>query len=165
MLYRVTAGENMYDLEIKHIEDEWSCRLNGYDIHIDTVALNENTLSLVMNGQSVEASRDVASGAGRIFINGIPYEVSLEDPRSLRSRKGRARSPHGSQTLLASMPGKVVRLLAREGETIQKGQGIVVLEAMKMQNEIRSPRDGVLAKLPAREGANVNSGEVLAVIE
>jgi len=63
------------------------------------------------------------------------------------------------------MPGKVVRVLAREGENVQAGQGIIVLEAMKMQNEIKSPKAGTLQKVLAREGANVNPGEVLAVIE
>ena len=63
------------------------------------------------------------------------------------------------------MPGKVVRVLAREGENVQAGQGIIVIEAMKMQNEIKSPKAGTLQKVLAREGANVNPGEVLAVIE
>ena len=63
------------------------------------------------------------------------------------------------------MPGKVVRVLAREGENVQAGQGIIVLEAMKMQNEIKSPKAGTLQKVLAKEGANVNPGEVLAVIE
>ena len=63
------------------------------------------------------------------------------------------------------MPGKVVRVLAHEGETIVPGQGIAVVEAMKMQNEIRSPRAGVLKKLLAHEGMKVNAGEVLAIVE
>jgi biotin carboxyl carrier protein len=63
------------------------------------------------------------------------------------------------------MPGKVVRLLAREGEHVRAGQGIVVVEAMKMQNEIRSPREGKIVNLRAREGLNVNAGETLAIIE
>jgi biotin carboxyl carrier protein len=63
------------------------------------------------------------------------------------------------------MPGKVVRLLAHEGEQVRAGQGIVVVEAMKMQNEIRSPREGKIVKLRAHEGLNVNAGETLAIIE
>jgi biotin carboxyl carrier protein len=63
------------------------------------------------------------------------------------------------------MPGKVVRVLSREGDSIEAGQGIIVVEAMKMQNEIKSAKAGTLRKLLVREGANVNAGEVLAVID
>lgn len=63
------------------------------------------------------------------------------------------------------MPGKVVRVLAREGDNIVAGQGIAVVEAMKMQNEIRAPRAGVLKKLLAREGMKVNAGELLAIVQ
>jgi pyruvate carboxylase subunit B len=74
-------------------------------------------------------------------------------------------SQAGEQKITASMPGRVVRVLARPGEAIRIGQGIVVIEAMKMQNVVRSPKDGALKKLLVAEGANVNAGEVLAVIE
>ncbi len=67
--------------------------------------------------------------------------------------------------LVASMPGKVMRILAREGDEVSAGQGIIVVEAMKMQNEIRSSKAGTLKKLLAREGLNVNAGEVLAIVE
>ncbi len=63
------------------------------------------------------------------------------------------------------MPGKVMRILAREGDEISAGQGIIVVEAMKMQNEIRSSKAGILKKLLAREGLNVTAGEVLAIVE
>ena len=63
------------------------------------------------------------------------------------------------------MPGKVVRVLTKAGERVQPGTGIVVIEAMKMQNEVRSPKDGMVKELLAREGMNVNAGDVLAVLE
>ena len=91
--------------------------------------------------------------------------MSVADPRSWRGRRGAAQGDTGPQSLTASMPGKVVRVLAREGEAIAPGQGIAVVEAMKMQNEIRSPRAGVLKKLLAHEGMKVNAGEVLAIVE
>ena len=63
------------------------------------------------------------------------------------------------------MPGKVVRVLAREGETVDSGAGILVVEAMKMQNEIKSPKKGTIQKVLVREGAPVNAGDVLAIVE
>ncbi|MCV4615428.1 acetyl-CoA carboxylase biotin carboxyl carrier protein subunit, partial [Escherichia coli] len=71
----------------------------------------------------------------------------------------------GSVELRAMMPGKVVRILNAEGSQVSKGDGILVVEAMKMQNEIKSPRDGKVAKIAASEGATVAAGELLAVIE
>jgi biotin carboxyl carrier protein len=63
------------------------------------------------------------------------------------------------------MPGKVIRILLQEKANVEPGQGVLVMEAMKMQNEIKSPRKGVVQKILAAEGANVNAGEVLAIVE
>jgi biotin carboxyl carrier protein len=98
-------------------------------------------------------------------LNGTGYEVTVRDPRSLRSRRAMSSSGEGPQRLVASMPGKVMRILAREGDQVSPGQGILVIEAMKMQNEIRSSKTGTLKKLLAREGSNVSAGEVLAIVE
>ncbi|MBV8893382.1 MAG: hypothetical protein JO266_15665 [Acidobacteria bacterium] len=67
--------------------------------------------------------------------------------------------------LLAAMPGKVVRVLIAEKTEVNAGQGVLVIEAMKMQNEVKSPKRGIVQKIMAREGSRVNAGEVLAVVE
>jgi biotin carboxyl carrier protein len=67
--------------------------------------------------------------------------------------------------IVAPMPGKVVRILAREGTEVQAGQGIIVVEAMKMQNELKSPKQGVVQKIEVTEGATVNAGDVLVIVE
>ena len=69
------------------------------------------------------------------------------------------------QTLKAAMPGKVVRVLVQEGDAVEAGHGVIVVEAMKMQNEVKSPKSGVVVKVSVAEGATVNAGEVLAVVE
>lgn len=71
----------------------------------------------------------------------------------------------GPRKLIAPMPGKVVRLLVAEKAEVEAGQGLLVVEAMKMQNEIKSPKKGTVQKLVAREGTNVNAGDVLAIVE
>ena len=91
--------------------------------------------------------------------------VEVRDPRSLRSRQGGAQDEKGPRKIVAPMPGRVVRLLVAEGAEVEAGQGIVVVEAMKMQNEIKSPKKGMVKKITASEGAAVNSGDVLAVVE
>jgi biotin carboxyl carrier protein len=165
MLYHVTAEGKAHLLELKLAEGEWRCRLDDRDVSVDAVLINADILSLMIDGESFVARRDISGGVQRIFVNGVVQQVGLEDPRSFRNRRDAGSRAHGPQTITASMPGKIVQLLATVGEAIHQGQGIVVIEAMKMQNEIRSPRDGMILKLPAREGTNVNAGEVLAVIE
>ena len=77
--------------------------------------------------------------------------VDLRDPRSLRARQGGAQDEKGPRKIVAPMPGRVVRLLVAEQAEVEAGQGIVVVEAMKMQNEIKSPKKGIVKKIVARE--------------
>jgi biotin carboxyl carrier protein len=163
MRYDVGLGGRIYRLELRKKDEEWECRLDGREILVQAAQVSENTLSILIGGKSFEV-RHEASGAA-VFIRGTRYEVSVEDPRSWRGRRGTAQDEAGPQKLIASMPGKVVRVVAREGDRVVSGQGIVVVEAMKMQNEIRSPRAGVLKKLQAHEGMKVNAGEVLGIVE
>jgi biotin carboxyl carrier protein len=165
MRYQVNAGTGTYRLELERIEEKWICRLDGREIPVDVVQTGPGTLSLLVAGRSFEVRRESSSEVARIFVGTTPYAVSVQDPRSLRSRQRAGSGQQGPQALTASMPGKVVRLLAHEGEQVRAGQGIVVVEAMKMQNEIRAPREGKIVKLRAREGLNVNAGETLAIIE
>ena len=71
----------------------------------------------------------------------------------------------GKKKIVAPMPGKVVRVLVKEGAEVEAGQGVVVVEAMKMQNELKSPKQGTVQKVIAVEGANVNAGDVLLIVE
>jgi biotin carboxyl carrier protein len=98
-------------------------------------------------------------------VDGVSYEVAVQDARSLAARRGASQHDTSTQKLTAAMPGKVMRMLAREGDEVVAGQGIVVIEAMKMQNEVRTPKNGILKKLLVQAGTNVNAGDVLAVVE
>ena len=165
MRYDICLGGRIYRLELHKKEENWECRLDGRELSIQAVPISIDTLSMLMDGKSFEVKHEPTGEGLAVFIRGTRYEVSVADPRSWRGRTRAAQGEAGPQTLIASMPGKVVRVLAREGDTVLSGQGIAVVEAMKMQNEIRSPRNGVLRKLLAHEGMKVNAGEVLAVVE
>ena len=84
--------------------------------------------------------------------------------RGAGARK-KATDDHGPQKLVALMPGKVIRLLIKENIEVEAGQGVLVVEAMKMQNEIKSPKKGRIAKMMAAEGDRVNAGDVLAIVD
>lgn len=100
-----------------------------------------------------------------VYLGSESYEVSLADPKRLRGARGAGAHADGTAHLAAPMPGKVVRVLVEQGATVEAGQSILVVEAMKMQNEMKSPRAGTVKELHAAPGATVNAGDVLAIIE
>jgi biotin carboxyl carrier protein len=162
VLYEIQVGGKTHRLELKQAKDRWYCVLDGNEISIDAAQIDSDTLSLLIAGESFEVR---CEAEGKLFFRGTRYEVSVEDPRSWRGKKRRAGATEGPQKLTASMPGKIVRVLAQEGDKIRAGQGIAVIEAMKMQNEIKSPKEGTLRKLLVHAGVNVNAGEVLAIVD
>jgi biotin carboxyl carrier protein len=95
---------------------------------------------------------------------GRDFRVQVRDPRSWRAGRRGALAAAGPQQVLAPMPGKVVRLLVSAGETVEAGRGLVVVEAMKMQNEIRAPKSGRVERVLVVEGQAVRSQETLLVI-
>lgn len=111
-----------------------------------------------------ERSWEVKLAYGHAEASGRRMEIEVIDPRRRRPASS-AKLGHGPQTIAAPMPGKVIRVLASEGESVEAGQGLVVVEAMKMQNEMKAPKAGRVVSLRAREGAAVGAGEPLAVIE
>lgn len=120
--------------------------------------------SVLMDGRSYEARIEEADGHVVVVIDGHRFELEVRDPRRPARRSGAA-GLSGKQNITAPMPGKVVRLLAAPGDEVQAGQGILVMEAMKMQNEMRAPKAGRLAAINVAPGAAVAAGDILAVVE
>jgi len=120
--------------------------------------------SVLLDGRSYDARVDRTETATVVTIEGFRFEVQVEDPRRWSRKSGRA-GADGVETLTAPMPGKVVRVLAGPGEAVSPGQGILVVEAMKMQNELKTSRAGRVLAIHAHEGATVAAGEALATIE
>jgi acetyl/propionyl-CoA carboxylase alpha subunit len=164
MIYEVTIDEKSYRIELNRVDGHWDCRLDGKPVEIDAVLTRRDVLSILIHGKAYEIKRERSATDLHLWVGSARYGVQLRDPRSLRSRAG-ADDGKGPRKLLAPMPGKVVRVLAPENSEVQAGQGVLVVEAMKMQNEIKSPKKGVVRKMVATEGANVNAGDVLAVVE
>ena len=120
--------------------------------------------SVLMDGKSYQARVFRSHGALQVSIGGITHTVEIVDPREIR-RGANAMGGEGRQTLAAPMPGKVVKVLAKPGDAVEAGQGIVVVEAMKMQNEMKASRAGKVLSISAVEGSTVNAGDILAVVE
>lgn len=165
MLYDITIDGRSYGLDLVYAEGRWQCCLDGREVQVDAVLTGHDTLSVLMEGKAYEIRRERTGAGTFLWLGSSSYAADVRDPRSLRSRGKKAGDESGPKKLIASMPGKVIRVLVSEKAEVQAGQGIVVVEAMKMQNEIKSPKKGIVQKLIAAEGATVNAGDVLAIVE
>jgi len=164
MTYDVTIDGKHYRLELNRADGRWSCRLDGREVEVDAVLARPDVLSLRIGNQAYEVKCERVSGELHLWVGSVRYAAEVRDPRSLR---GRARDidDRGPKKLTAPMPGKVVRILVSAGSAVEAGAGVLVVEAMKMQNEIKSPKKGTIQKVLVSEGAAVNAGDVLAIVE
>ena len=125
-------------------------------------------LLLAAGGRVYECRANPAAAAGgarEVQIGDETFHVRLVDPKRLRGARGAGAEAGGRAQVVASMPGKVVRVLVETGASVEAGEGLVVVEAMKMQNELKSPKGGVVVEVRAEAGATVNAGDVLVVVE
>jgi biotin carboxyl carrier protein len=142
------------------------CRVNGETVtDFDAHSNQRDILSLLLGTDSYEIRRDAAAATPRVVIGEESFAYEVRDPRSLGARRAKVASSDGPKKIKAPMPGKVVRIIAAEGSVVEMGQGVIVIEAMKMQNELKSPKSGVVKKIMAAEGATVNAGDALAEID
>ena len=165
MTYEVTVDGKPHRLELERAESVWKCSLDGRELVVDAVLARPDVLSLLIDGRAYEIKREQTATDLHMWVGSTRFSVELRDPRSLRSRRDGAGDASGPMKLVCPMPGKIVRVLVAEHSEVEAGQGIVVVEAMKMQNEIKSPKKGVVQKILAVAGASVNAGDVLAVVE
>jgi biotin carboxyl carrier protein len=138
--------------------------LPGRHVTVDVVELSEATYSLLIDGRSYDVTVGVAEKEYQVSVNGSQFDVCLRDPRKFRKQTASGSDSAGPMPVAAPMPGKIVRLLVREGETVSEGQGVIVIEAMKMQNELKAPRAGTVEEIRVTENQAVNAGESLLVV-
>jgi len=165
MTYDIVIDGTTYRVELIRRERAWECRLDGREVSVDAVLSRHDVMSIVIDGAAFEVKRELTPTDLHLWVGSARYTAEVRDPRSLRARKEAAAGAHGVRKLVAPMPGRVVRVLVEEMSEVEAGQGIVVVEAMKMQNELKSPKKGLVKRILAAEGATVNAGEVLAIVE
>jgi biotin carboxyl carrier protein len=137
--------------------------IDGRSVVADAARISPGAYSMLLDGRSLDVTIEEATDGLLVRINGREFKLEIADPRAWRRGRGGSIELAGRQQVAAPMPGKIVRVLAAMGQQVETGQGLLVIEAMKMQNEIRSPKSGTLEKI-VREGQTVNAGEVLAVV-
>lgn len=170
MIYEVSVAEKTYRVELLRVDAGWKCKLDGREVPLDVSSAQDGVLSLLLEGKSYEIKQEIigsgtAGAETTVVIGHDRFSVAVRDPRSFRSRARAGAAEQGVQKIKASMPGKVVRLLAAVGTAVEAGQSMIVIEAMKMQNELKSPKSGVIRKISVSEGAAVEAGQTLAEVE
>ncbi|MBS1840273.1 MAG: biotin/lipoyl-binding protein [Acidobacteria bacterium] len=166
MKYEVLLGGKTRVVELMRDAEKWRVSLDGKPIDADAIEVAANTFSVLIEGESWEVRVAPKPDGTLVLHTGIAeFVAQVEDPRTWRGRRHGAMEAEGRQQITAPMPGKVVRVLANPGDTVEAGQGLLVVEAMKMQNEIRSPKNGKVEKILVKEGQAVNAGEILAWVD
>lgn len=137
--------------------------IDGRKIGADAAQISSGVYSILLGGQSFEVIVE-KSGEGLLLRTaGREFHLEIADPRAWRRGRAGNIELEGRQEVRAPMPGKIVRVLSAPGEKVEAGQGLLVIEAMKMQNEIRSPKSGTIDRL-AQEGQTVRAGEIVAIV-
>ncbi len=158
------SGGHSQSVEFTRDAQHLHIAFGGRVIEADTVEVAAGTYSMLIGGRAYEVCVAPAHGGLRVYAGSREFNVQIADPRAWCGRHGAAQEAEGRQEILAPMPGKIVRVLVKQGDKVEAGQGLCVVEAMKMQNEIKSPKTGIVERLIVTEGQAVNSGESLAVV-
>ena len=164
----VSAGcaEKTRVIELERSATGRRVTLDGRPVAVDAVEISSNTLSLLLDGQCFEVSvTPSADGKLKLQTGAQEFTAEVIDPRAWSGRRHSQVEAEGRQQILAPMPGKVVRLLVKAGDHVEAGQGLLVVEAMKMQNEMKAPRAGTIVEIKVQPGATVAAGDILIKIE
>ena len=143
--------------------------VNGHPVEVDAEQLKRvsqvepGVFSVLAEGRSFEVRAVTTPGGMRLEVDGRRFTAEVYDPRD-RGQKSAAALATGRQNIAAPMPGKVIRVLVREGDAVEVGQGLVVVEAMKMQNEMKALRVGNVVEVCVRDGDTVSAGDTLVVL-
>jgi biotin carboxyl carrier protein len=149
------VGEGVYDLSV-----------GGETVRLDAAKSGRTIYSVIENGRQFEAMVEERGAHGfDILVTGRLFHLEVVDERSRLLVEQARTASEGPQAVESEMPGKIAKIHVALGSEVREGQGVVVVEAMKMENEIRSPIDGVVKELPVTEGQTVETGELLFVVE
>jgi biotin carboxyl carrier protein len=164
MKLEVQVGGRMRSVGVIRVGESVRYELDGRQVNADAVEVARGVYSILIGGQSFEV-RVVARGADlQANVEGRDLHVEVVDPRQWRRDRGTGVEAEGRQQIAAPMPGKVIRVLVRAGDAVEMGQGLVVVEAMKMQNEVRAPKSGTVERMLVSEEQAVNAGDIIAVV-
>ncbi len=147
-------------------EGQYEVTIGGETVHVDAVRSGPTVYSIIEDGKQFEAMVDERGAHGfDVLVGGRLFHLESVDERTRMLAGSAVTVATGPQTVEAEMPGKVVKVNVAVGAEVGEGEGVVVVEAMKMENEIPSPIDGIVVEIAVSEGQTVEAGDVLFVVE
>ena len=174
MQYDVVIGERTRKVIVQRAGEAWRITVDGTPFTVHAARVDSAMWSLLVgDGEAAGTTRSVpavvlpgkARGELGVHVNGRQVALTISESGRARARGGPAAHGKGPQRLTAPMPGKVVKVLVAPGDAVEAGQGLIVVEAMKMENELRAVKAGRVASVSVSEGQSVDAGAVLAVVE
>jgi biotin carboxyl carrier protein len=164
----VTIADIQTAVDIRDKGERVLAEIDGRSYQIDVQQLAAGRYALMCEGRVFECRVEGVPESGKtieVSVGNRQFPIAITDPKRLRSAVSASAQADGAARIVAPMPGKVVRVLVESGAQVEAGDGVVVVEAMKMQNEMKSPKAGKVSSLKVVPGATVNAGDVLAIIE
>ncbi len=164
MNYITTIGDKEFNIEVV---DKRHISVNGKVMEVDFESISgQPVYSLLIDGKSFEAFVSPDEDQWQVLLLGQQYQVRVEDAREKRLRAAAGGSPEGGADfqLKAPMPGLIVAVPVEENQPVEKGQVLLILESMKMQNELRSPRAGKVLRIKVKAGESVEQRQLLLTV-
>jgi biotin carboxyl carrier protein len=179
MQYEFEIGGRRLPVVVSRTGDGFAVSVDGRIRRVNAARIDAHTLSLLVDARDglkgvpsdkahsheVSIVTDPASGQLIVHVGSTPVVVTLNGRRRWGRKDDGAGAGAGPQRLVAPMPGKIVRVLVKKGDLVAVRQPVVVVEAMKMENELRASREGTVAEIHVREGMSVDAGVLLLVIQ
>jgi biotin carboxyl carrier protein len=175
--YEVEVGGRRVAVVVTRTGDGFTVALDGRTRQVDAARIDAHTLSLLIvedglkavpyaiSSKDISLAANVATGQLDVHVGATPVAVNLNGRRRWGRKDDAGATGSGPQRLTAPMPGKVVRVLVKKGDAVVARQPVVVVEAMKMENELRASRAGTVAEIQVSEGMSVEAGAPLLVIQ
>ena len=162
MKLQAELNQQKHELEIKCEGGKVFANIDDRHYELEASEVEKDVYLFKFNHQIYQI---YVSPNGIVNVGNHQFEIVITDPKRLRGSRGAGEQTDGAAEIKTAMPGKVVRILVELGAEIKQGEGVIVVEAMKMQNEMKAPKDGIIKEIRVAEGATVNAGDILVVIE
>jgi biotin carboxyl carrier protein len=160
-----TIDEQVHSLQIDFKDGQHRINLNNIEYWVDSSYISDNCLSLLINGKAFTVYFAGADGRRYFSVEGEQFCIQEAKTESIRAGEADSSALHEAPTICSPMPGKVVKIFVKEGDEVEKGQGLVIVEAMKMENEIKSPIKGRVQKVNFKPGDLVDASQAIIEIK
>ncbi|OGL44427.1 MAG: hypothetical protein A2W05_06055 [Candidatus Schekmanbacteria bacterium RBG_16_38_10] len=165
MNLEVIINNKEYNVEIERKEKSFLVKIDDEEFDVDATVLKKELYSLIVSNKSYLTNIKSEENKYIVDVNSESFEIEVFDEATKRTVQRKNEAGSGKQIIKAPMPGKIVKILVKEGEEVEPGSGMIVVEAMKMENELKSSSKGVVKEIAVEEGVAVNAGDTLIVVE